>query len=522
MENTESRITKQRRQNPLTFYLRTLLYMFMALVMRLVAFLPLGALLLFPAGSPFRWAAVLCPVLLIFFILPLRFSFAQALVQPARDRRFSFDVATGVSGYGEKLAESLLHALHIIKWGIPLGAMLGAIYYFYNNTDMITVMKGLSEMGAGVVTGWSAVANFFIGIFGGAKMVPNGGIMEGLYTIGVVLAIGVLILLWGAVRNSAYRFVWASATRAEKNPHAEARRRLRGRRWKQLGVALLNLILWAPALFVVATTLKEVAGGMSEALYGFIATKKLSMPELSNALYPLLFAFVVCYMPLLPVRRMLTAFFATRTPRHVAVESQTEPEAIEPVAVVSTASGAQMPVETDIAAAAQQLPVTQVYAPFAQPVQSESTYVQQEPALQPEQEPANMEAPVAAYEPTPTPEAIPAYQPVAEPVVDVQPEPIAEVEPVMAYEPIVEVEPMVEVEPIIESEPFVEAEPVIEVEPAQAVVAQEPEATPMEAMNDTTEDFYAIGYQPEGTVAVEPEESTLAQDDPWKPSETDA
>ena len=81
---------------------------------------------------------------------------------------------------------------------------------------------------------------------------------------------------------------------------------------------------------------------------------------------------------------------------------------------------------------------------------------------------------------------------------------------------------MVEVEPIIESEPFVEAEPVIEAEPAQAVVAQEPEATPMEAMNDTTEDFYAIGYQPEGTVAVEPEEPTLAQDDPWKPSETDA
>lgn len=77
------------RQNPITFYLRALLYMFMALLMRVVALLPLAtAFMWIPAGSPFRWLAVLTPLLFIFFVLPLRFSFAQALVQPARERRF--------------------------------------------------------------------------------------------------------------------------------------------------------------------------------------------------------------------------------------------------------------------------------------------------------------------------------------------------------------------------------------------------------------------------------------------------
>ena len=86
METTETLMPKSSRQNPLTFYLRTLLYMFMALVMRVVAFAPLCALWVFPAGSQWRWLAVLCPVLLIFFILPLRFSFAQALVQVGHGR----------------------------------------------------------------------------------------------------------------------------------------------------------------------------------------------------------------------------------------------------------------------------------------------------------------------------------------------------------------------------------------------------------------------------------------------------
>jgi len=291
--------------------------MFAALLVRVVALLPLGALCLFPAGSQLRWLALLCPVLLIFLVLPLRFSFAQALAWPADGRRFSFRTAFSFSNYGEKLSESLLHALHIFKWGIPLWLMLGGVYYAYNQIDMITLMGGLSDIGAGVTTAEAAVGNFFIGIFGGAQIVPNGGLMEGLYAVVGVLGLGLLILLWGVVRNSAFRYVWA-VTPGDRNPHAEARRSLRGRRWDQLGIAIVNLILWAPALYVTFSALKDVLGDLSDAIFTLMSTEQASLPEFSGAVGPLLFAFLVCYMPLLPVRRILTSAFAVRHTHYAA------------------------------------------------------------------------------------------------------------------------------------------------------------------------------------------------------------
>ncbi len=315
MENVENGSPKIIRHNPLTFYLRTLLYVFMALLVRAAALLPLGALFLFGAGSPGRWLALLCPLAIVFFVLPFRFSFAQALVQPAGEHRFLFDTAFGASGYADKLKQSLLHALRVFLWGIPLWLMLGYAYYAYVGIDMITLMSGLSDLGAGVTAVGAAVGNFFIGIFGGTQIVPNGGLMEGVYVVCAVMGAGLLVLLWGAMRNGAYRYLWALAVRTGRDPRAEARRSLRGRRWAQLGVAAINLALWAPALYVTFSTLKGVIGNLSDAVFNLIGGEQLDLPQMTGAIGPLLFAFFVCYMPLLPVRRILTAAFATAQPR---------------------------------------------------------------------------------------------------------------------------------------------------------------------------------------------------------------
>ena len=323
MGNTGNDRLLNTRHNPVTFYFRTLLYLFTALLLRLLALAPLCALLVFPHGSALRWLALLCPALLIFLVLPLRFSFAQALVQSGKDRRFSFDVALNTADYGEKLGESLVHALNVAKWGIPLAVMLIAGVYFYYNTDVITLLTGLSNLGAGTMAVLAAIANFFIGIFGGAQVIANGDLMEGLYTVAALLGIGVLVLLLGAVRNSAFRYIWALAQKADKDPRAEARRRLRGHRWQQFGVAMINLVLWLPTLYVVFTALKGVLSGLSDAMFTFVSTQKLNLPQLSDALWPLLFAFLVCYMPLLPIRRMLTAFFAAR---HLAAAPAAQPK----------------------------------------------------------------------------------------------------------------------------------------------------------------------------------------------------
>lgn len=456
METTENRISAAARQNPLTFYLRTLLYMFMALLMRAVALAPLAALLLFPEGSYWRWLALLCPLLFIFFILPLRFSFAQALVQPARERRFSFDKATSVSMYGAKLGEGLVHALNIVKWGIPLLLMLGGCYYCIQYIDAITLTKAIESIGQVVVSIAFAVANFFLTILGKTPLLADGGLMEGVYTVCATLGLGVLILLWGIVRNSAFRYIWAAAKRDGLRPRAEARRRLTGRRWKQLGVALINLILWAPALYILFTSVKSMVSDLSQAAFNYLATKTLALPDFTSALQPLLFAFLACYMPLLPVRRMLTAFFATKRLRHAApdtahtaatYEYPKEPEAQAPVeATPSTASVAPiapiampvMPADMDEEdppeakqPAEQPMPVP-AYTPYAEPYRAAEAPVYQ-PVYQPVAAPVAEPEPVAAPAPVYAPE--PEVVPVAAPVYAPEPEPAPVAAPVYAAEP---------------------------------------------------------------------------------------
>ncbi|MCE5342012.1 MAG: hypothetical protein LLF96_00265 [Eubacteriales bacterium] len=413
MVTTEAGFPRKRKENLLVFYLRSLLYMFMAALIRVAALLPLAALFVFTPDSPLRWLAVICPVLIVFLVLPLRFSFSQAFSQPEGERRFSFDQALSLSGYGEKLGEGLLHALHIVKWGLPLGAMSVAVVYFYYNTDLITLMRSLSDMGAGVTAVLCAVANFFIGIFGRTQIIPNGGLMEGFYVVCAILGVGVLILLWGVVRNSATRYIWVLADRMEKDPRAEARRRLRGRRWPQLGVAAVNLVLWSPALYVVFTTLKDMLGNVSDALFTFVSTQQLNLPEWTNALLPLLFAFLVCYMPLLPIRRFLTCRFATR-PVHgtTAVRQAAQPAAAESMATSS--GGPQLMAEPYGA----QPGVGYAYTHNALP--EEDAY--SEPAFEPEVHTEPMPAYRPAYHPAQT-----ATTPEPVPTVDMaQPEPMPE------------------------------------------------------------------------------------------------
>ncbi|MCI6377078.1 MAG: hypothetical protein MR842_04865 [Clostridiales bacterium] len=339
------------KQSPFVFYLRVLLYMFVALLIRLVAFAPLACLFAFPTGSPFRWLALACPLLVIFVILPLRYSFAEALVQRQKECCFSLDMALNVHNYGEKLTESLMHAAHVLKWGLPLAALLGYGYYWYKDVDALTLLKTVTAIGKGWMNAWCAAGNFFFGLFGSANrlVVPANTLMEGVYVVLAVVGLGVLVWLYGAVRNSSTRYVWVLATRNERPPRTELRRRMRGRRFAQLGVALVNLVLWIPFLAVCAHVLKGLVSDVAGQMMTAIAQQSLPAFHLSSAALPLLAAFVLLYMPLLPIRRMLTAAFATRERRSSAPYDQAlpqQPEGGEPAAVCnadSEADAAQRP-----------------------------------------------------------------------------------------------------------------------------------------------------------------------------------
>ena len=167
----------------------------------------------------------------------------------------------------------------------------------------------------------------------------EGSYMQGVYTVLALVGLGLLILLYGAVRNSATRYIWAMANHEDRPVRREIRRRLRGRRMAQLGTALCNLLLCVPFLWLAALQLKDTFLELCQQLV--LAMSWNGRPQISpdvvKTLLPLTLTFFLTYMPLLPARRILTAAFAVREPRHTAPrngqpveEDPTLPKAIVP------------------------------------------------------------------------------------------------------------------------------------------------------------------------------------------------
>lgn len=290
------------KTNPFVFYLRMLVYVIAQLVIRAVTFAPLACLVVDTLPV---WGALLCPALMIFVVLPLRFSFAEAVA--FGQQGFSFGKAFSFADYGEKLKQSLLHALHVLKWGLPLAALCGYAYYWYSEVDALTVLKTITAIGEW----WTGLCAAVAGFFGAEAVAPAAAMMDGVLVVMGVVALTIVVWMYGAVRNSATRYIWAQANQQDRNVKAEVRRRLRGRRWAQLGVAVINLVLWAPFVGFTLYSLMDAVSSLSSQLMMLVAGS-LPKLDLSGEVKPLILSFALLYLPLLPVRRWLTASFAVR------------------------------------------------------------------------------------------------------------------------------------------------------------------------------------------------------------------
>lgn len=307
-------------QSPILYYLSALAYVFLAALMYFVALMPLGALVLFADGSVLRFLALLSPLLFILVVLPLRFSFAQALTDRYHHRPFSLKTAFSFSLYGEKVAEGFLYLLHVLKWAIPL-LVFGFVSYalLFDALAFTEPVMDITALGQSVTDVWHGIGNFFVGIFGGEPNTLAGGFGEGIVTLLAIAGVCLLILLFGVVRNSAYRYIWAEATELDKNPRLEARRSLRGRRFQQLGIALINLLLLSPVVIVLYNffapkdALTDITLRAMELLTGEASLMVSAVPYGTFAI-----VFFACWLPLVPVRRIITASFATARLHHQA------------------------------------------------------------------------------------------------------------------------------------------------------------------------------------------------------------
>lgn len=288
-----------KKQNVLVFYVSTLVYTLIALFLRVVAIAPLACLVLFEMGQWQHWLWLLSPVLLVFLVLPLRCSFAQAMT--AQPRCFSFDAAFDFSRYGEKLKGGLLYAVHVIKWGIPMALLMALGYYWYTQVDYLELYQTVDGLG-----------NLCAQVFG---LGTANNFMLGLAATAAIFGLGLLIWAWGVARNSASRYLWAIAVRNGCEPKAETSRRLKGRRMEQLGVALVNGLLWVPFVWVTANAVRNAVSDLSTMLMMALTTGAMPKLDLVSLAVPVAFAFAALYLPILPLRRWNTAAFAVRERR---------------------------------------------------------------------------------------------------------------------------------------------------------------------------------------------------------------
>lgn len=424
-----------RQQNPLMFYLHTLLYMLMALLVRIITFAPLATLFI-PSDLPFwPWLSLLCPLLFIFLLLPWRFSFAQALVQNGPPRRFGLDAAFRLDQYGEKLWRSFVHFLSVLKWCLPL-ALYGLYGYSLKDLGLSDIMDQLTHLGLGVGDLVSKVVTFLRGLFGNITPLEiQGGWAEGLMALGAFLVLLLLVIAVGVMRNSATRYVWAYASRYHRNPSSENRRRVKNRRWAQLGFALVNLLLWAPFLAGLSVVFSGgLPADLSSQFLLLLSGQPMDMSFLTQKIGHLLLAFFLLYLPLLPLRRRITAFFATKSIHFVQPSPLSGPggSKTEPPGAAAPLPGfapLQEEDEVGLPPLAQSFPMPQPVPAWPAPQGPEKHTAPYQPSLEEQAPEAVLEAPgeeapeaVAQAEPAaqqpaveqPATEQPPAEQPPAE------------------------------------------------------------------------------------------------------------
>lgn len=120
---------------------------FVQAVMRMAALAPLVAL-----ATKAKAVALICPVLIVLVIMPLRFSFAQTLDGFVKGDRLFSPRMVSFEGYFKKLRMALFQILKILLYAIPFFALVAyVINMWFSVPDGLTMIRQLVQLGGGSV-----------------------------------------------------------------------------------------------------------------------------------------------------------------------------------------------------------------------------------------------------------------------------------------------------------------------------------------------------------------------------------
>jgi hypothetical protein len=228
---------------------------FVLAIIRLAALAPLTAL-----ATRAKFVALLCPVMIVFAVMPLRFNTALALKRYVTGGKFFTAALLSFDHYQEKLKAALRQTGKILLFGIPMLAMLGFTLYMMQAVDVTVFLRMFMTLG-------------------------------GTFDKGVVQYIGIFLLLIipvaiGAGLHSADRFLYPSGHRLPKGKAFEHLRAVNGSFLLFLPVVLLLIAaVWVSAPRYITSMFKDISGFRPASV--------------------MLLAAGCFYIPVLPLRKLL-------------------------------------------------------------------------------------------------------------------------------------------------------------------------------------------------------------------------
>lgn len=243
--------------------------------------------LLFLLSEEFSYLAWLCIPMWVLLVLPARQNYAIAMQDMLHGGSVFTPRLISTEKYFYKLWRGVIGLMKAAVWlALPVMAVL-VMYQIY---------KGEGEFSRFVMSLWGfegrdgITAMLWMESFGS-------GIVDGLKNILMAVVSLFLLPVIGCMVHSGTRHAVA----------LEDKSLLRGQRLKLWVIWVLSLVVFAPFAAVAGVTLgsnlKLFISGFAE----MFLSKNFSIPELGERLYLMVGAFVVLFIPLVPLKQLMPA-----------------------------------------------------------------------------------------------------------------------------------------------------------------------------------------------------------------------
>ena len=244
-----------------------------------------------PSWLWYALSACLC----LFFLVPWRFSLAagiyRSMVEQSKGRRFTLSDMLSLRGYGKRWEYILSQVLRGMPWLLfPVAGIALLILALYQQGGAEIFTKSLPELASTLLIMAKGVGQ----IFG-----PGPRYVEGMALMVGLIALLFFVLAYGLKRGGMYRYLYR-LDRTAAAVRKKEKCRLRGNRWGQLGIMLIQLLCWLPVVLLGFYLLDTRVSIMKLLFPGAV----LLAPPL-----PLLICGVVVYLLLMPFRKVLSAAY---------------------------------------------------------------------------------------------------------------------------------------------------------------------------------------------------------------------